>query len=476
MDKKALKNPFLLAALSGILCILSFPPYNLSFLIWVALAPLLYAIIITPFEHKKIFGILYDEAPVTGFVFGIVFYFGTLHWVYHIFGWFGLFLLLVLCVYPYFFAYCLSYVYNKLKSRWVILLSPAIIWTAIEFVKSEFWILKFSWMNIGYSQHNFLPALQFSSILGQYGITALIIFINSFIVYLFVNNDSTKEKIAVGASVLVIILAIISSGIYYMNENYSPEVKVALVQDESSEFRAYRSLINTLNTDVDFILLPEYALPTYLNEDELLLKEIQNITIKYSAYMIVGSKDKNDDGKLGYYNSAYLINPSGEISGRYYKMNPIQFFNDGDPGKEYSVFQTEHGNIGIFICYDADYSYVARNIVKNGAEMLFIPTYDAMDWSKTQHLQHSAMTSMRAVENGRFIARTTTSGISQIIDPKGRITQNIGLGKTGTAIGNVMPIKKHTFYVDYGFIFPYFAIICTLIILFISFSRKAKPG
>ncbi|MBU1202083.1 MAG: hypothetical protein KJ583_06520 [Nanoarchaeota archaeon] len=74
-----LKSPYVLAIISGILCVLSFPPYNFSFLIWFALVPFLYAILSTPHDKKKRFDISYYQAPLIGLVFGMVFYFGTLH-------------------------------------------------------------------------------------------------------------------------------------------------------------------------------------------------------------------------------------------------------------------------------------------------------------------------------------------------------------------------------------------------------------
>jgi apolipoprotein N-acyltransferase len=469
--KNTLKNPYLLAVLSGFLCILSFPPFDFSFLIWIALVPFLFAILNTPYIKKP--GIACFQIPFIGIVFGIVFYFGTLHWLNSIFGLFGVLLLLFLCIYPMMFAFGLSYVYRKLKLSWIILLFPAILWTSIEYLKTEGLLLKFSWMNIGYSQHNFLLMLQFSSILGQYGLTALILLVNSFIVYLVLRWKNTRQILVTGGILFSIVLAILAFGIFKLNQDYTSKIKVALIQDESSEFNIYKNLINKLQTDVDFILLPEYAVPEFLEEDAVLLSEIRHITTSHSAYLIAGSEDRNKiNSKSGYYNTAYLFNPGGEVSGKYYKMNPIQFFDDGDPGKKYSVFPTKHGNIGILICYDMDYSYVARNIVRNGAEMLFIPTYDAMRWSELEHLQHSAMTSMRAVENGRFIARTATSGISQIIDPTGRITKTIPIGISDVAIGTTMFIKENTFYTDYGYIFPYLTMLLSLVITVVAFFKK----
>jgi apolipoprotein N-acyltransferase len=473
MAIKYTRNPFLLAIISGVLCILSFPPFNLSFLIWVALIPLIYAIVITPYEKKKIFGITYYVAPLIGFIFGLVFYVGTLYWIYNVFGLFGFLLILILCIYPYIFSYLLNYSYHKLNKEILIIFLPVILWTAIEFIKSEPIWLKFTWMNLGYTQHNFLPILQFANIFGQYGLTALILIVNSIIVYILINQNNRKNIAKSIIALTLIFLFVLSYGFIQLNTKYSPNVTVVLIQDESSEFSVYNNLISEIIENVNFILLPEYALIEYLNENEDRLNQIKNITNQYDSYFIVGSKYKVNNSKgLGYYNTAYLFNPNGVIIGKYNKMNPIQFFNDGDPGKEFSVFDSKYGKVGILICYDMDYSYVARNIVKNGAEFLFIPTYDAMRWSEVQHKQHSAMTSMRAVENGRFIARTASSGISQIIDPNGRTTQEIEIGKSDIAIGSIQQISNQTLYTKMGFLLPFFCIILSLILVFISIFKK----
>jgi apolipoprotein N-acyltransferase len=364
-------------------------------------------------------------------------------------------------------------VYHKLNKKILIIFLPTILWTAIEYIKSEAWWLKFTWMNLGYSQHNFLPTLQFANIFGQYGVTALILIVNSIFVYILINQNNKKNITKSLIALALIIVFVLSYGFIQLNNAHSPNTNVALIQDESSEFSIYDNLISKINEDVNFILLPEYALAEYLDENENRLSQIKNITNKHNSYFIVGSKDKslNFEG-MGYYNTAYLFNPNGDIIGKYYKMNPIQFFNDGDPGQEYSVFETQHGKVGILICYDMDYSYVARNIVKNGAEILFIPTYDAMRWSELQHKQHSSMTSMRAVENGRFIARTATSGISQIIDPNGRITQEIEIGKSEIAVGSIQKISKQTIYTKIGYLLPFFCIILSLILIFMSVFKK----
>lgn len=491
-----ISNPYLLTIISGILLLLSFPPFNLHFLVWIALVPFLYAIVNTKFKKEKRLGLVFHKASILGGLLGIVFYFGTLYWFYTIFKFSAIALILILCFYLYFYAYLLNFMLSNYKNKFAIIYLPSILWVAIEYIKSEGWWLKFSWINLGYSQHNFLPILQFAGIFGQYGISLLIVLVNSIIVFLIINKKNKEFIRNTLIALFLFISLILFFGYNSLKEIYNPNIKIGLVQDESSEFSVYESLSQQFPEDTNFILWPEYSVPEFLDKNNILLDKIRNLTKKKNSYLILGSKDESEtySSKLKasimrkqgypeedinkifkYYNTAFLFSPEGKPIGRYYKMNPIQFFADGVPGKNFSVFETNFGKISIMICYDADYSYVARNLVKNGAEILFIPTYDAMRWTGLQHKQHSAMTSMRAVENGRFIARSATSGISQIIDPKGRITSSIDIGKSNTiTTGFIEKLDKKTFYTKYGFILPYICIAISLIFCIYFLKNKKK--
>ncbi len=437
------KHPYLLALLSGILCILSFPPFDFSFLIWIALIPLLYII----FHSDR------HITYIAGLIFSIVFYYGTLYWIVSVFSVFGLILIFILCLIPVFFSVVVNFL-RKLPG--FMIYGPMVIWTALEFFRSEIWWLKFSWMNLGYSQHDVLLILQFASIFGQYGLSLLIVFVNSCLLYAFVNRKDQKKAMISLIGVVLTLTTVIGYGSITL-DTYDPDIDVALIQDESSVFSVYNHLIEQVSADI--ILLPEYSIPKYIDESPDILSQISEITQSKDAYLIAGGKDRTDEGQ---YNTAYVFDPQGDIIGTYYKMNPIQFFDDGLPGTEFSVHETAFGPIGVLICYDMDYSYVSRNLVKNGATILFIPTYDAMRWTKVQHKQHSAMTSMRAVENGRFIARTATSGISQIIDPNGRITHSISIGETRAEVGQVESIEKMTFYTQIGWMIVWVCIVISI--------------
>jgi apolipoprotein N-acyltransferase len=79
---------------------------------------------------------------------------------------------------------------------------------------------------------------------------------------------------------------------------------------------------------------------------------------------------------------------------------------------------------------------------------------------------------MRAVENGRFVARAASSGVSQIIDPNGRIVSNIDIDKSDTIVGNIEALDKKTFYTLYGYLFPHLMIFMTLVLFVIALKKK----
>jgi apolipoprotein N-acyltransferase len=493
--KKPILNPFSLTTLSGILLVLLFPPFNLHILAWIALIPFLYALATSPFEKQKKWRFVFRRAPSLGLVLGAILCYGTLHWIFNIFGITALPLIAILSLFFFLYAFILKFIISRWRHRFALPISAPILWVAIEYFRSEGWWLKFSWLSLGYSQHNFLPILQFASIFGQYGISFVIVLVNSVVVFLILNRSDMRLAIRTSISVLLLLGVILAFGIVSMREKHEPTVRVGLVQDESSDFSVYAQLAEQLPPDINFVMWPEYALPEFIEQEPELRNRIGDLTYLMDSYLILGAKDRAEqysselgvrlmknqgasesdiDEMFKFHNTAYLFSPQGEIIGKYYKANPIQFFADGVAGTEFPSFETDFGRIGVFICYDADYSYVARRITCNGAEMLFIPTYDHMSWSVLQHKQHSAMTSMRAVENGRYIARATTSGISQIVDPKGRVLQSIGIGESGAVVGLIEPIDRLTFYTRFGFFLPYLCIIASLALCLVAAINRSN--
>jgi apolipoprotein N-acyltransferase len=136
-------------------------------------------------------------------------------------------------------------------------------------------------------------------------------------------------------------------------------------------------------------------------------------------FLIVGGKDSSPG--TNYYNTAFVISTNGEVVFKQVKSVPIQFFKDGLPAPEQKLWDSPWGKIGICICYDLCYTRVTDELVRQGAQMLIVPTMDVADWGRHQHELHARVAPVRAAEYGIPIFRVASSGISQGVDAWGRV-------------------------------------------------------
>jgi predicted amidohydrolase len=95
---------------------------------------------------------------------------------------------------------------------------------------------------------------------------------------------------------------------------------------------------------------------------------------KHRIYIVVGLVER--DGNL-IYNVAVLIGPDGRILGKYRKVCLPRGEVDGGltPGRDYPVFDTPLGKIGMMVCYDGFFPEVARELSKRGAEVIAWPVW-----------------------------------------------------------------------------------------------------
>jgi apolipoprotein N-acyltransferase len=106
--------------------------------------------------------------------------------------------------------------------------------------------------------------------------------------------------------------------------------------------------------------------------------------------------------------------------------------------------------VATIICYESVFGSFVSGYVKNGAEVLFIITNDGW-WKNTGgYLQHLNYASLRAIETRRPVARAANTGISCIIDIRGRITEESGWWSPAVIRGEIIPETRITPYVRYG--------------------------
>lgn len=445
--------------ISALLFAFCFPPDNVFPLAFIAFVPLL----IASLTAKK-----YFMARAGGFIFGFLFYSLSLRWLWNIFPGFSVLLWIAIALFPALFSWALFLLKRRFNRAFALLFAP-FIWLGLEYFRSECWPLKFAWVTPGFSQATNLPLLQFASVFGVYGISVIVLAVNCSICYLIIGKVSLKKRwIPAGLSLMFISL-IYLWGASQMQQPSGVKIPVGAIQTEASSLRQNRELSLQLAGKARLIVWPEYSLMEYVDRDTELFDRLSNLAKETQAYLIVGAKEKNpkQEGNK-FLNTALLLSPKGEKIGSYYKNNPVQFFDDGSPGDSFPVFDTELGKIGIAICYDMDFPYVFRNLVKNGAEILAVPTYDAMWWSQLQHLQHSAMAPARAIEYRRWVVRAASSGVSQIIDPFGRVKESLGVGLTGTISAEVERRSLLTFYASFGYLLAPFCLV--LVVGYLGFE------
>lgn len=108
----------------------------------------------------------------------------------------------------------------------------------------------------------------------------------------------------------------------------------------------------------------------------------------------------------------------------------------------------KHGKAGIQICYEIVFSgHVADRT--NRPDYIFNPSNDGWfgSWGPPQHL---AQARMRAIEEGLPVLRSTTTGISAVIDASGVVRGTIGMGKADKLEGFVPKAAPPTLFSHWG--------------------------
>jgi predicted amidohydrolase len=123
---------------------------------------------------------------------------------------------------------------------------------------------------------------------------------------------------------------------------------------------------------------------------------------KHNLYIVAGLLERD---KHLVYNVAVLLDPDGNIAGKYRKVClPRGEIERGiAPGSEYPVFQTRFGKLGMMVCYDGFFPEVARELTNRGAEVIAWPVWGC----------NPELAAARACENHVYVVSSTYEDISR---------------------------------------------------------------
>jgi apolipoprotein N-acyltransferase len=236
------------------------------------------------------------------------------------------------------------------------------------------------------------------------------------------------------------------------------------------------------------IVWPESAVPFYYDSDPAVATELSTLARERGIFLLFGNDDR--DGGTGLdldrvLVGAKLVDPTGTLAFRYHKMRLVPFGEyvplDGwleqlgvkklvqevgsfTPGRVASVAGIEGRRLGVTICYEAIFPDLVRQFSANGAELLVNITNDAWYGRTSAPYQHFAMARLRAVENGRFLVRAANTGISAVVDPRGRVLSQTGLFERTTLVRSVSFVAERTWYARFGDVFAFGCLGCAALV------------
>ncbi len=413
-------------------------------------------------------------ALIQSWAFGFGLFLTGISWLYvaiHEFGstpgWLAaLFTLLFIAALALFFAFqgglsfflMQQFIKHKLSenhdlSDWFLyLLLFPFIWVLFEWLRS--WVLTgFPWLLAGYSQLS-TPLAGFAPLFGVYGLSLITVTISSGLVLLLIEVFLNKG-FAARFILIFFISALFISGFYLQKKDWTTAshkaLRVTMVQGNISQQnrwnknflnsikQRYYDLSSGLWQDTDILIWPENAIPVFYQYlQDTFFKRIKHLVVLHNVSFISGVPFLNQQQGI-YYNS--LLRMEKNSNAFYFKQHlvpfgeylplenwlrgVIDFFNI--PMSGYSLppadqeMMTIKGiPVAITLCYEDIFPPLLLKQLPQAQLLLNLSNNGWYGDSLAPH-QHLQIARMRALESGRELLRSTTSGISALIDHKGRI-------------------------------------------------------
>ncbi len=486
-DQRRIKiRSYGLAALSGLLLALAFPPFNLFLLAFAALAPLLCAVNGSGFWKS------FRRGLVCGFVFWMINMFWLAQFVtrWTSSQWLGAVPWIIACMYLSLYIGLFAGLASRAGRNKMVWLIP-FVWGGVEVLRSTIPYLAFPWALLGTSLWKLPALMQPAWWVGVYGLSSFIALVNLIAAMILQGKPAKTIRPYAVAAVAVCAGSLVS----YLRPQTGDTKTLAAVQPgtdlafpplgvQHAELakKIPEALAHGADRARDLQLLPEGI----ASWDEHETWPHAPFPLNFNWNTVLGGQ--RTDG-IHTYQSAFGVDADGRwrhadktrlvIFGEYVPFRGqwsfIDSFNipggDLDAGTDVECLSLGGLVVGPVICFEVLFESVSRNQAKNGAELLAVPSND--DWysgtGAIGNLEAAAVT--RAVENRMPVIRCAPLGPSLIIDSRGDIVAESITGETITIfaevkLGNseVSPLREA---------WPYFSVFCLFAALFFARPRRS---
>jgi len=488
---------------SGVLLALSFPRYGHPAFAWIALVPLL--ITLTGWRGRP--GRVPGQRPLRAFGLGLtagaVYFTGTVYWTSSVVATFGgvplpvaIFAMLLLAFYLALFPAITALITSRLIARGgvaALFFAPG-AWVAAEFFRG-YLLGGFPWVPLGNSQVTVLPVAQLASVFGVYGLSALVALVNAGIAFALLNTGRARVKAL--AVPIALVLAIGAWGGWRIREGSltreGTPIRVGLVQgnieqtakwDPKQARRIFTTYIamtrDVVKRGAQFVMWPESSTPFMFERDNAGQAQMRALAQEVGVPILFGSDQLVREPSPRLYNAAFLLASDGRTAGVYRKIHLVPFGEfipmkrwlyfvsplveslvDFAPGEKMVMLPVGTHLTSTAICYEVVYPALIREAVDNGSELLTTITNDAWYGYSSAPYQHFALASMRAIEEGRYLARAANTGISGVVDPYGRVVDRSAIFQQVGLVDQVRLLKTRTVYSALGDVIAYVSIALT---------------
>jgi apolipoprotein N-acyltransferase len=519
-------SAWLLVALSALLQILIFPLPGLYILSWFALAPLILAVLrARPAGELEIDGSVKLRAASPGqafllaYVCGVLWFAGTCYWIFGTMRQFGgmstplallaLFLFcLYLGLYLGLFGLLLGLMAGPGRDYRRALVAAPFLWVATELARTR--ITGFPWNLLGTAQVDNVPLCRIATCTGVYGISCEIVLVNVAVAAAFLVPRQKRAALLVAALAAAAVLqsgrlvepppAVGNREALLVQQNIPIAVRwppdyfdrtlndltsltLKSVADSAAQASTGQaSSGQSSTTKPDLIIWPESPAPFYTN-DPRFRTAISEMARRAGTWVVTGSIGTAPATKSGahelIFNSAVIVSPTGEWTGRYDKVHLVPFgeylpfpslfsFAGGlskevgefEPGGSRVPLDATDERLGVFICYESVFPDDVRQFAGQGAQVFVNISNDGWYGDSGAWSQHVNQTRMRAIENERWVLSAANTGLTGSIDPYGRMVVRAPRKDRTTLVAPYALTYVTTFYSRHG---DWFAMLCAII-------------
>ncbi len=422
------------------------------------------------------------QAARAGLTFGIGHFLTGTYWLYisiHVFGEAPLVLavllmLLLVFVMALYFA-LMGWLVTRIAprpglSRWLLVLPG--VWVLIEWLRG--WLFTgFGWLGLGYAQADSVLA-GLAPVLGVYGASLAVVLCAGALRCLAAPARSRVVGVVVGVAIWAAAAVLVR---LEWTQAQAGTLQVALVQGNVAQdlkwapeqFDATLDLYETLTREslgADLVIWPEAAIPALVHEVSGYLEDIRELAAQSGSEVLLGIL-RYDFRLRSYENTLLALSETPQF---YVKRDLVPFgeyfpvpeqvrswlrllslpYTDITAGADgQSTLQLAGQRLAPSICYEALFGARQLSFYPE-ATLLVNVSNDAWFGDSIAPHQHLQIARLRSIESGRSMLRATNTGISAIIDARGRVTARSPQFETSVLRGEVRGHDGATPYVRWG--------------------------